>query len=57
MKIPKWDGYIRGWMTRGTGESIFDPAEWSAPDMTRGEKLPPLWIILLYPIVEWIMTK
>ncbi len=43
-----------GWMTRGTGESIFDAAEWVAPDMTRGKKRPPLWIILLYIFIEFM---
>ncbi len=52
--MKRWDGYICGWMTRGTGESIFDAAEWVAPDMTRGQRRPPLLIILLYIIIEWL---
>ena len=48
---------FRGWMTRGTGESIFDPAEWAAPDGTRGGKRPPLWIIFVYVILCWWRGK
>lgn len=52
--MKRWDGYICGWMTRGTGESIFDAAEWCDPQGRRGQRRSPLWIILLYPFVEFV---
>lgn len=37
---------VEGWLTRGTGESIWDAAEWAAPDGKRGERRPPFWYVI-----------
>lgn len=34
---------VMGWMTRGTGESISDPAEWVMPNGLRGREAPPFY--------------